>query len=368
MDDLRETLATAFTEAEKETTTETSATDVSAPVAEVATEVVEAAPVEKAESATDVSAPVEKAEDGDDKPKSIEEVVAVPVAKPAVDHNVDRAPASWKGDAKKLWAELPLTARQEVIRRERDTLKVLQESSQDRRQVASVQQVLAPHMERINRVYNGDAMMAVNNLLGIEKALIDGDTVSKAQMVARMVKEFKVDIQALDSALSGQVIPEQQQQIGQFEQILNQRLAPVMTFLERQQNQEAQQRQQIEQEAVLSVEQMASDPEFPYFDEVRDEMADIIEIGRNRGVSISLQDAYYKAVRMNDQTFESMNGRVSAQTATQAALSAHQAAQKAKGAAVSVSGNPSGIGINAGNPADLRGTIAEAFGSMGGRL
>lgn len=363
MDDLRETLATAFTEAEKETTTETPATDVSAPVAEVATEVV--APAE-----TDGNTAPAAEETTDDKPESIEKVVPeseTSDGKPAVDNRIDRAPASWKGDAKKLWAELPLTARQEVIRREKDTLKVLQESAQDRQRVASVQGVLAPHMDRINRVYKGDAMMAVNNLLGIEKALIDGDTSSKAQMIARMVKEFGVDIEALDSALSGQVSPGQQQ-ANQLEQILNQRLAPVMTFLERQQQQEAQQRQQIEQNAVASVEQMASDPNFPYFDEVREEMADIIEIGKNRGVNISLQDAYNKAVRMNDHTFESMNGRAASQTATQAALHAHQEAQKAKGAAVSVSGNPSGTGVNAGNPADLRGTIAEAFGSMGGRL
>jgi len=113
---------------------------------------------------------------------------------------------------------------------------------------------------------------------------------------------------------------------------------------------------------------MASDPRFPYFDEVRSEMADIIEIAAKRGVTLSLPDAYEKAVRMNDDTYQASGARQASSSNTQAALQAHQAAQKAKGAAVSVSGNPSGTGINVGNVADLRGTIASAMESMGGRV
>ena len=110
------------------------------------------------------------------------------------------------------------------------------------------------------------------------------------------------------------------------------------------------------------------DPNYPYFEDVRQDMADIIEMGARRGVAISMEAAYTRAVRMNDTTFQATNARETSQAATQAALQQHQIAQKAKGAAVSVSGSPMGTGANGGNPADLRGTITAAFSDTGGRL
>jgi len=113
---------------------------------------------------------------------------------------------------------------------------------------------------------------------------------------------------------------------------------------------------------------MASNPNFPYFEEVSNDKADIVEMYAKRGVAVSLEDAYTRAVRMNDGTFQAANVRDSSQAATQAALTAHQEAQRAKGAAVSVSGSPTGTGRNTGNPSDLRGTILGALESTGQRL
>jgi hypothetical protein len=111
---------------------------------------------------------------------------------------------------------------------------------------------------------------------------------------------------------------------------------------------------------------MANDPAYPYFQDVREDMADLIELSAKKGLAISLQEAYNKAVRMNDQVFQATSVRDSTQGATQAALEAHRAAQAAKGASVSVNGSPTGTGRNLGNPSDLRGTIEAMF--SGGRL
>ena len=371
MPELREALEAAIS-------TETEKVD-SAPITSVSSEPVTstAAPIE----GEVISKTVEpSATPAGDKPKSIEEVVNDPESgKPntskeengeprAVDPRIDRAPASWKGDAKKLWAELPLAARQEVIRRERDTTKVLQEAAQARNQVEPIKEAFAPHMDRIGQMYQGNPVAAMNNLLNVERTLVSGTSQDKVALVARMITNFGIDIAALDSALSGQPLPPQVQQISQVEQLLNQRLAPVMDFLGQQQQREQAQVRQIEEQAVHTVESMAMDPKFPYFEDVRQDMADIIEMGSRRGVAISMEDAYTRAVRMNDDTFQATTARESTQQATQAALQAHQIAQKAKGAAVSVSGSPMATGTNAGNPGDLRGTIAAAFGNTGGRL
>ena len=284
---------------------------------------------------------------------------------PADRQRVDLAPQSWKGDSKKVWAELPLNVRQEVIRREREITKGLNEAAQARQQVSQIQEVIQPHMDRINTIYGGNTIQAINNLMGIERTLASGDPVSKAQLVAKMINHFKVDLVTLDNLLAGAAPTPEVQQQSTIEKLLEQKLAPFQQFIQTQQQREQAKAQQAEQEAINTIESMATDPKFPYFNEVRNDMADLIDIAAKKGLYLSLEQAYTKAVRMNDGTFEASTVRDTSQAATQAALQAHQAAQKAKGAAVSVGGTPSGVGVNAGNPADLRGTILAALGDTG---
>jgi hypothetical protein len=279
---------------------------------------------------------------------------------------VDRAPQSWKGEAKKVWETLPLQVRQEVARREREIMPVMQQAAQDRQRVQQIVDVMTPHRERIQNMYGGNPVTAINNLLQAEQVLTTAPMQQRAQFVARMIQQYGVDIRALDAALVGEPIPEQIQQQSTIEQLLEQKLAPFQQFIQTQQQREQQVRQQTEQQVVGTVQEMANDPKYPYFSDVREDMADIIELGARKGVYISLPEAYNKAVRMNDDVFQATSVRDSTQGATQAALDAHRAAQAAKGASVSVSGSPTGTGRNLGNPSDLRGTIEAQFG--GGRL
>lgn len=311
-----------------------------------------------------------------DKPKPITEVAGEQSEKPEQsetpkrDLRVDRAPQSWKGEAKQVWAQLPLNVRQEVLRRERETTKVLQETAEDRNRLNAVREVLAPHMDRINTIYGGNPIQAINNMLNVERIMLNGDPATKVQMVANMIKHFNIDVVSLDRVLSGQggPTPEVAQQSA-LEQLLEQKLAPVQQFIQSQQQREAQQRAQVEQEIDHTIESMAANPEqFPYFEEVRDDMADLIDIAAKKGVALSLEDAYHRAVRMNDGTYQASSVRESSQAATQAALQAHQQAQRAKGASLSVSGAPSTPGSGGPNPNDLRGTIESLLGGMGARL
>jgi len=368
-EDLRSTLESAIEEHSESLPTENSSPASAAPV--------EVAP---AEAASDAPSPSGVSADAKAvvAPPSIEEVAGVEPEK--VEHKdetpeqrdarqrVDRAPQSWKGESKKLWDTLPLNVRQEVARRERDVSKVMNDTAQVRQQVSQMQEVLSPHMDRINTVYGGNAMTAMTNLLAIERQLFNGTPQDKAQLVANMVKQFNIDVRALDAAIVGQAPPEDVAQQSNIERILEQRLAPLQQFVQSQQQREQQARVQQEQQVTQTIEQMAVDPQYPYFDEVRELMADIVEVNARRGIAISLPNAYTKAVRMNDDTYQASTARDSSQAATQAALQAHQQAQRAKGAAVSVGGAPGAPGTNQGNPSDLRGTIASLIGDTGSRM
>jgi hypothetical protein len=281
-------------------------------------------------------------------------------------HRVDRAPQSWKGEAKKLWDQLPLQVRQEVARREKDMLPIMQEAATNRNKVQEVLSVITPHRGIIDQHYGGNPMEAVKTMLGVERVIRTGTATQKAQIVANMIKEFGVDIHTLDSLLVGQQPTEEIQQQSNIEALLEQKLAPFQQFIQTQQQREAQQRQQVEQTAVMTVQEMSQDEKYPYFNEVREDMADLIEMNARRGLYLSLDDAYNRAVRMNTGTFQAAQVRDQSQGTTQAALEAHRAAQAAKGASVSVTGSPTGTGKNSGDPSNLRGLIENAFG--GGRL
>lgn len=279
------------------------------------------------------------------------------------DDPLAKAPQSWKGGAKALWKDLPLPVRLEVDRRERDTNRVLQESSLNNRKVAEITQVLAPHTDFIRQNYGGNPMVAIQNLFQAEQALTRAAPQDRAKFVADMIQTYGVDIAMLDEILSGQTQSNTRQGNGNLEQLLDQRLKPVMTFIERQEQAARQQADRAEQEMNTTIDSMQADDEtYPHFETVRSDMAMIIEAGAQKGVYIDLPAAYNKAVRMNDLSPAASNS-------TDAALRLHREAQKAKGASKSVSGAPSGInGSSRVDPTDLRGTIDALMSGGGSRL
>ena len=272
---------------------------------------------------------------------------------------IDRAPASWKGEAKAVWASLPLHIRQEVVRRERDITHAMQEHAETRKTLDSINQTVAPYADLIQRNYGGSPAKAVQQLFEVERILNTAPTAQKAQFVANLIKHYQIDIQALDGFLAGQPSPENQQQL-QIQQLLDQRLAPLTSFVQQQQQLQQQQQQQRDQAAQTTVEQMATDPQYPYFDEVRHDMADIIDMAQKRGVYLSLPEAYSRAVRMNDLDVP--------QQAQIHAQEAQQRAQRARAASSSVSGSPVPQQAATPDPSDLMALLSANYDQMGGRI
>jgi hypothetical protein len=318
-----------------------------------------------------------------DKPKSIEEVVGETLDKvPAENAPVDaedrtpvpekklvNAPASWKGDAKELWNDLPPKAREEITRRELQTQQVLNDTALDRKRVSEVSEVLQPHMDMIQANYGGNPMQAVSGLLNVERALTSGNVATKAQIVAKIIQNFGIDVNALDALLSGgEMSPEIKQQ-SDFDRALDARMAPVNEYMNEQRQREQQVAQERQNQVIAAVEGLAVDAtNYPYFNDVREDMADIIEMSAKRGVDISLKDAYDKATLINGKTAAAVDTRESAQADTQLALNAHQEAQKAKGASVSVSGNPTSVGTPPSQNTDLRSLISSQLDNGGQRV
>jgi hypothetical protein len=357
MAELREALESAIKEAEIVETPSTE--EASAPAAEASepSDIETASSVEETGSVEE-TAPAPETSDEPKKEAAAPKVEDAPVVKPS---RIDRAPASWKKEAKGEWANIPLHVRQEVHKREMEVQKVLQEAAPARQFALQFQKTITPYMARLQAAGATNPLQAVEALLQADYALSSTPKEQRAAYMAKLVKEYDIDIVALDNAIAG-IAPQpsdtvQTTDIQQIvQQSLNQALAPFM------QREEAQ-RQQRQEEVNHTVESMALDPAYPHFEEVRMEMADIIDMYAKKGLAITLQQAYSKAVRMNDELYEQEGKLATMQTANQQ----HQQAVRAKNAASSVSGAPAagGSGGFVGN-GDLRSSIEAAFG--GARL
>jgi hypothetical protein len=295
-------------------------------------EITHDAPIEEDSTA---EAPEPETEAAVEEPVSTEAADEKPA--PATPTPYDNAPASWKGDAKEVWAALPEKARREVVRRERQIDRALQESS-SARQVAEEFTSVASQYDGRLREWGTSPTAAFKTFMDADRSLSTGPMSSRASAIANIIKEYNIDIAALDNALSGAQPDPLHDVDARVQALVQQQLAP---FQQRMQSEEQAKQQQV----MTAIENMAGNPEFPYFEDVREEMADLIEISLRRGAVLSLKDAYNKVV--------GYTGRHSPQQA-------QDTARKAKAASVSVSGAPASV-TNGGNPADLRGSILAAL-------
>jgi hypothetical protein len=135
-----------------------------------------------------------------------------------------------------------------------------------------------------------------------------------------------------------------------------------------QQQQQILAKQQQDQQAVLSnIEKMASDPKFEHFADVREDMADIIDLQAKKGVYLTLEQAYTRAIAMNpDISQVEATSRMNA-AKTEAARAANAKAQLAKAASKSVGGAPNGLSSGASGKLDRRAAIEAAFSAAEGR-
>jgi DNA-binding ferritin-like protein len=263
------------------------------------------------------------------------------------------------------WKTLDPEVRQEILRRERDVTKSFGENNQVREFHKQFSEVVRPFEARL-RATGISPLQAVSELFKADYILSSSPATQKAQYMAKLVKEYGVDIRELDAALAGEAAPDPV--ASRVEQMLAERLAPYQQFMNQQREYAQQREAQVQQEAGATIEQMAADSvKFPYFDQVREDMADIIELGAKRGLYFSPEQAYTRAVAMNPEWNAQMVAQQQAAAQMSQAQAANAKAQKALGAAASVSGAPGGSPAGVNPNGSLRDTIEAAWSQVAGR-
>jgi hypothetical protein len=258
----------------------------------------------------------------EDKP---EQEVEEPPVKPVT---ALRAPQSWGASAKAKFADLPPEIQQEVHKRERDFNTGLQRNAELAQFGRSLAEVINPYQAML-AAEGADPVTVVSDMMRTAYLLRTAPPQQKAQLFRQVAQQFGVDLNSLTTEepyVDPQIAALQTRQ-QQLEQYLQQQA------LQAQQAAQATQAQETNR-LTSEIEDFASDPAHPHFEEVRADMAALLKAGRAQG----LADAYEMAIWARPDIRPSL---LDAQEAKRKAEAAKRA-QVAQAAAVSVRGAPHG--------------------------
>ena len=267
-----------------------------------------------------------------------------------------KAPVGWAPKEREQWSKVPRPLQERILAREKE----MAEGMANTKGAKAVEN----YVNRMGEHY-GDLMQsagfkhpldAAGAAMGSMNVLATGTQDQKATELARIISQFGVDIEVLDNALvgGGSSNAQQDPQMQRIQQMLDERLAPVNQLMTRAQQMQEQQRQQQGSQAVEEVKKFGEQAEF--LNDVREDMADIIELAEKRGQKLSLQQAYNRACAAHPEI-----ANIIEQRRRDEQLKGGRAELDAKRtAASSISGRQGGSGGNPGN-LTLRDTIAQAM-------
>lgn len=272
----------------------------------------------------------------------------------AVKDPIAQAPSSWKPEARELWGQIPDAAKQEIARWEATVKNGLKQAADVRRFGDAINEVVAPYRGTIE-AEGSNVVQAIGHLMQTAQALRTAPAPHKAQLVAGMIKQFGIDVQMLDRALVGTMPETVDPQVAAIKSQLDQELAPLRQMQQQMQQQQQMLSMQQQEEARRKVDEfIANPPEF--LDDVTQDMVNIINLGAQRGVDYTLQQAYDIACRAHPEVSKVLQQREQ----MRAAQTLSQTAQKAKQAAVSLGGAPS-LGGEEKSPDSIRDAIMLAI-------
>ena len=236
-------------------------------------------------------------------------------------------PTTWKKDLLPLWDKI---AKGETLTKDerKKHLEYLNQRENEFKKGVSVYKAEAERAKALEEAINpfvpelqsqGIHPAAwINNLGRAHMMLVKGTPQQKREMFHTLARDYGVNLNESN---------EPQQPVDAYTQQLMQQLYQV--------NQEVSTikgRFEQEEQARLSneIERVRSDKErFPHFDLVREEMAQLLELGKAQ----NLETAYTKAVRMNDEVWAVEQDRLLSSAKKQASQS--QQVARAKATAVS---------------------------------
>ena len=260
----------------------------------------------------------------------------------------DAPPRGFTAAAREEWKNTPSAIRKEIAKREADFNKGIEKYRAQAQKGDIIDKTVTPYRQMFAQM-GVQPPVLIGQLLQTASILSGGNTAAKAQLVANLTKQFGVDVNELDRALAG----EQPKQPSQTDRRLQEQLAPIQQELNQLRQFYQQSQQQGQSQVKNELNAFASSPENEFYNDVRLDMADIMDAMNNRGQSITLKEAYDRACHMNPEIRQIIQQRAAAGNLG-----------GKRRAASSVHGVPSGGGGGVAGKT-LRDTLSNAFDQAG---
>lgn len=263
-------------------------------------------------------------------------------------------PAGWGPSVREHWANLPQPVQEYVLQREYQMQRWANDTAPLRNAGEQFLRAIEPY-RMVIQAEGVDPLTAISNLMQVGQTLRFGTPGEKAQVIAQCVQTYGVDIQTLDSVLAGVMPPNGQPQQINVQAEVQRALQPLMQSWQQRQQQEA---YQTTEQARSELIAFAEDRNHEFIGDVREIMADMLDVAAKYGRDLPLQEAYDRACALHPEVSKVIMARqqgVNAQKLT-------QNAQRAKAAAVSVRGTaPAGKPDGDREPSSVRESIEAAI-------
>ena len=267
-----------------------------------------------------------------------------------------KAPQSWGVAEREAWANIPPEVQAQIDKREKEIGHSLTTTGEARKFQSEFQQTIQP-FQSFMQAEGATPMQAVGNLLQTAATLQGGSQHQKAQRIAELIGHYGIDINTLDSMLAGEQPDPAQQQNNQMGAMINQAMAPVNNFMQQQQFQNQQAMQASQEATQTEIGTFLGKHEFAA--DVRLEMADLMEMAGRRNQTLTLDQAYERALAIRPDIQQVIQQRQAGNVAQQG----NQSIAQKRNAAVSVPGGQA-MQTGAAKPASMRDAIVAAMGEQ----
>lgn len=261
-----------------------------------------------------------------------------------------RPPASWKKEFHDTWKTADPKLQEYAYTREQEMRAGVEPLKTKAEFADSINRVIEPYLPTI-RGLGIDAPTAIEALMKADYTLRNSDPQTKRNYLFSLAQSYGVDLSGGQPA-EGQRVADPMLYALQNE-LVNVKGA-LTTF---QQQQEAAQNAQY----VTEINKFSATAE--HFEELKPAMIRLLQ----SGVADTLEDAYKKALRLDETLFEAEQSRRQAEQSASHKASLNSAAKAAKAAAVSVKTSTPGI-QTAPKAQDRRSKLVEQFDGLDGRV
>ena len=261
-----------------------------------------------------------------------------------------RPPSSWKRDYHEVWQTADPRLQEYAYKREEEMRAGIEPLRTKAQFADQVNEAIQPYMNTIQGL-GIDAPRAIKALMEADHALRYSAPEQKRAYLANLARSYGINLGEADSySQVGPVDPN----YYALQNELNNVRGEIMSF--------KQQQEMAENQSLLGeINNFAGKAE--YFEEARPTMIQLLQ----SGVAGTLEEAYEKAIRLNDDLFQQTQQRSQAEAAAQKSSSANRAAKAAKAAAVSVKSSTPGTPTKT-KAQDRRSMLLEQFDSVNERF